>query len=95
MTTAYIRNRHSGLGCFLDKGHVLIRCVLLAVLNPGKHFYSISIVRRGRMTRPMPRFYLHDCVRFKLGLLQVTPANLTALRMKQTLTSTLRSSTMR
>ena len=71
MTTGHIGNRHSGLGRFLDKGHLLVRRVPSAALDPGKNLYSISIVRHSRMTRLMPSSYLSDCVRLKWGLLQL------------------------
>jgi RNA polymerase sigma factor (TIGR02999 family) len=43
------RKGPSRLGSFLDKGHLLIRRVPSPALDPGKHFYSISIVVRGSM----------------------------------------------
>jgi hypothetical protein len=69
MTAGYIGNRHSGLGRFLDKGHLLLCGIPPAALNSGKHFDSINTVRHSRMTRRKPSSYLSDCVRFKWGLL--------------------------
>ena len=69
MTARYIRNRHSRLGCFLHNRQLLVRRIPPASLNPGKHFYSISIVTHSRMTRLTPISYLYGYVRSKWGLL--------------------------
>jgi DNA end-binding protein Ku len=49
MTAGYIGNRHPRLRRFLHKGHLLIRRISTPALDTGKHFYSISNIRHGRM----------------------------------------------
>jgi hypothetical protein len=39
MTAGNKRNRHSGLRCFLQNRHLLIRRISTAALDSGKHFY--------------------------------------------------------
>ena len=67
MTAGHIGNRHSGLGRFLHKRHLLFGCVPPAALNPGKHFDSISIVRHSRKTRRTPSSYLMRLCPVQMG----------------------------
>ena len=70
MTAGNKRNRHSGLGRFLQNRQLLVRRIPTTALNTGKDFDSISIIRHSRMTRLTPVSYLNGYVRFKWGLLQ-------------------------
>ena len=67
MTAGYIGNRHSRLGRFLHKRHLLLCCVPPAALDPGKHFDSISIVRHSRKTRRTPSSYLMRLCPVQMG----------------------------
>ena len=69
MTAGNKRNRHSGLGRFLQNGQFLVRRISATALNSGKHLNSISINRHSCMTRLTPSSYLCGYVRFKWGLL--------------------------
>ena len=71
MTAGNKRNRHAGLGCFLQNCHLLIRRIPTAALNTGKHFYSINTIRHSRMPRLTPGSYSCGYVRFNWGLLHV------------------------
>ena len=70
MTAGNKRNRHSGLGCFLQNRHLLIRRISTTALDSGKHFYSINIIGHSHITRLTPSSYSCGYVRFKWGLLQ-------------------------
>ena len=85
MTAGYIGNRHSGLGRFLDKGHLLLCGVTPAALDSGKHFDSINTVRHSRMTRRKPSSYLSDCVRFKWGLLHQVASRRSVTKIRASL----------
>ena len=67
MTAGNKRNRHSGLGRFLQNRQLLIRRIPTTALHAGKHFNSISIIRHSRMPRLTPSSYLYGYVRFKRG----------------------------
>jgi len=74
MTAGNKRNRHSGLGCFLQNRHLLIRRIPTAALDTGKHLYSINTIRHSRMTRLTPSSYSCGYVRLKWGLLHLPTA---------------------
>ena len=67
MTAGNKRNRHSGLGRFLQNRQLLVRRIPATALDSGKHFDSISMTGHSRMTRLTPSSYLYGYVRFKWG----------------------------